>query len=548
MRVFLLICSLLTTVAPTHAVATCAETTADSPVHVSLLAQHGIEPDVESIRVYLRSLHPGSDAWKTAAVLIERLGDDDFYQRERAMSELIRMPVIAPEQLRQVEKDDDPEVRWRASHVLGLVGPRNDKILHAVFQVVQSKELKGLAPSVLACMPLCSQDSVRLAARQALAVTAVAADADLLRRVLSGDDVHLRIAAVGALAALLGEKANSDLLPLLNDADAQVCMEIAEVLADAGNREALPALGRLLASEDVKIRTRSARLLRTVTGKRFKYAAYVPAEKRAEATKAWQAWIAREGKTAKLMSAKRETPVTLGRTLICYHSSNRVIELDAQGNQVWQQQVTKPWGCQGLPNGNRLIASHGSHTVVEYDASGEQVWAKADLPGPPFKVRLLKNGNILVACSESSKVLEIKRDTEGSIVWEATLPGQPIDARRLENGLTLVALQNESRVVEVDRAGKIVWSIENMSNPLSVERLENGNTLVCQQDAGAVRELDRKGDVVWEQTGFTRPSDIQRLPNGNTLIVDAQSVKEIDLDGEVKWERPGSNPSGVCRY
>src|SRR5205823_10819909 len=140
----------------------------------------------------------------------------------------------------------------------------------------------------------------------------------------------------------------------------------------------------------------------------------------------------------------------VGRTLICFHSQNKILELGEGNKQTWSvQSVMTPWACQGLANGHRLVASYNSRLVVEFDETGQEVWRRAGLPGQPFSVQRLENGNTLLALSDAQKVVEIDRD--GRIVWEIVTAGRPVDARRLSDGNTLVSLQSANRVVEFDR-------------------------------------------------------------------------------------------------
>lgn len=523
---------------------------------IQLLRAHGIEPTAESIGQYLRSLHPDSSAQKRLAELVRQLGDDEFARREAATYELLRLPLLAPEELQRAAAGPDPEVRWRAQQILQTADRRSAELLAAAFEVIQGLPLKGLAAGVLAAVPLCREDWLLHGARGALGATVEPADATLLRGSLGGGHTESRVSAVGALATLAGETSAVDLVPLLEDTDLKVRFAAALAVANFGRREALPVLVDLLEAgegegdpQSTHLRTQSDQVLRALTGQQFGYVAYDPKQQREAAVQAWRNWLEGPGKTAPLKFPVRPGATLLGRTLISYYAHQRVIEIDDRtGKIVWEAHVANPWGCRGLPNGHRLIASYSGRMIIEYDREGKQVWTKTDLPPSPFKVRRLENGNVLVACSDSGELLEIRRDAAGTVVWQKKLDGRPMDAERLENGHTLVALQNANRIVEIDRDGKEVWSLPNMFNPLSVQRLENGNTLVCQQGAGAVRELDRSGKVVWEIAGLNNPYDAQRLPNGNTLVADMNGVREFDRQKNQKWHRPDQHASGVCRY
>ena len=136
--------------------------------------------------------------------------------------------------------------------------------------------------------------------------------------------------------------------------------------------------------------------------------------------------------------------------------------------------------------------------VIEYDDDGKEVWRKEGLPGPPYSVQRLDNGNTLVACADNQQLVEIAPD---GTLTTINVQGRPMSAQRLENGNTLVALQQGNRVVEVDRAGKIVWEIRTGNNPANAVRLENGNTLVCLMCSRQVVEYDPTGKtIVWRSS------------------------------------------------
>jgi len=421
------------------------------------------------------------------------------------------------------------------------------QILNSTLHKIRSDKVKDTAESVLLVSPLCDEHRLLTAARRAMAATAGEEDAPAVRAALQSKHRGPRIVATSAVPTTLGKQAGETLRQLLADEDELVCLEATRALANTGDPACLPVLGKLLESQDLHVRADSGQLLRGLTGKRFSFAAYDKSERRAKAAKAWQEWIAKEGKTAKLHYPVREQGIILGRTLICYYSQNKVVELDANGNQVWQQSIQQPWSAQGLPNGHRLITSYSGRMVVEYDATGKEVWKKTGLRSNPSSARRLANGNTLISLSHSHKVIEINQ--EGETVWDVTIHGQPMDARRLEDGRTLVALQGTHRVVEIDREGKVVWEVGNMSGAFSAQRLPTGNTLVALTGNARVVEIDRDTKrQVWSKTGIKICYDAQRLPNGNTLIAAHQGAVEVDPEGNVVWERKGNGTLRVHRY
>jgi hypothetical protein len=186
--------------------------------------------------------------------------------------------------------------------------------------------------------------------------------------------------------------------------------------------------------------------------------------------------------------------------------------------------------------------------VIEYDDQGREVWRKDRLPGPPFGLQRLDNGNTLVACSHANKIVEIAPDKSTT---EIAVHGQPMSVQRLDSGNTLVALQAESRVVEVDGSGKVVWEARTGNPPSYAERLENGNTLVTLQYGRKVVEYDPTGKkIVWQsQVPLYNPYCAERLANGSTLVADQQGLKEIAEDGKsIRWQLRQAVVTGVSSF
>ena len=513
---------------------------------LELLKQHGLTADTKSLDEYLRSLHPDQEMKRRLAGLISQLGNDDYFRRETAMAELLRMPVVTNDLLQRAIAGEDPEIRWRARIVLDKGNQQWARVLNATFRVIRHRKIPKLAEPVLLSLPLCSDNYLRVSARAALLATASQNDVALLRTTLAKGDTHLQIATIETLDHLLGAKALDDIHPLLSSKNEPVRLAAARALGNRGNRDALPALGALLESPDILIRARSGQLLRGLTGQKIIFVAYDTPEKRAPAVKAWRNWIATVGANTELTFPVPNSPPMLGRTLICYYGRSQVVELDASGKEIWQVRVSNVWGCHGLPNGHRLVSSYSGKMIVEYDATGKEVWKTTALPGRPFSVRRLTNGNTLAACYANNKVVEIKPDK--SISWQVTVPGRPMDARPLPNGNTLVCLYDKHKVIEINRAGKIVWEVANMASPRSAQRLENGNTLIAQTGGRKVVEIDRNGREVWKKTTSRSAYDAQRLPNGNTIVVDQMGIQEIDPAGKLVWERKGTSVGRVWRY
>lgn len=186
----------------------------------------------------------------------------------------------------------------------------------------------------------------------------------------------------------------------------------------------------------------------------------------------------------------------------------------------------------------------GPNRLLELDAQGQVVW---DHRPPSIAVifEVLKNGNVLYAYGgKPTGVREVTR--KGLEVWNYTSScPQVLGCRRLANGHTLVAEQGPARAVEVDSKGAVVRTTPLTTRQehyhlqvRNIHQLANGNILAAHEGEGAVREVDPEGKVVWEYSGVENAGDAQRLPGGNTLIScgTQKRVLEVTPDKKIAWE------------
>lgn len=426
---------------------------------------------------------------------------------------------------------------------------RRADMLSTSFSLIRQQKVKGLAPQILALAPILDQEYLQSAAAQTLDSTLLdARDIPALEAAVKGEDVKAQLIAAGALAKAGPTQAAEPLKKLLDSADDRVKLAAARALTNIGEKTTLATFVKLLESENPRVRVRSHQSLRALSGQQIAFSSEGKPEERAKSIEAWKAWIEKEGAVAKLTLPLPETDVPLGRTLFVSHVHSMVVELDSNHNERWRVRLPNPWGCQGLPNGNRLIGAYAQNSVIEYSEDGKEVWKKDRLPGPPYSVQRLASGNTLIACADANQIVEVAPDGTTTSINQA---GRPICARRLENGNTLIALQQNNRVVEVDKANKVIWEARNMNGPCSCTRLENGNTLIVQMYTGQVVEVDASGGkTVWTaKVPLVNPCDAQRLANGNTLIADNNGLHEIDPTGaEIRWQHKQNNITGVSQF
>ncbi len=510
-----------------------------------ILKTSDIDPTPTGIGLYLNELHPNAETKTRLQSLITLLGHDDFFKREDAMKQLLRLPVHSPELFQKALDAGDPEVGWRVRQVIKQGNQRTERLLHAAFSLIRHEKMPDLVKPMLAAIPFCTEGYIQEEALRSIKTIATKDEVPMIEAALKKSHPQSQRIAMITLEHLLGAKADSQLQPFLSHKQPLLKYTSAKSMGNHGNREALSALVELLDSEDLQIRSQSAQTLRLMTGQNFSYVAYDKSDKRAEAHDRWEKWLAANQQTAKLTFPIPDGPILRGHTLISNYSTKKVIELDANHKEVWSETLNGAWGCEGLPNGHRLVTSYSGRAVYEYDLNGKIIWKKETLPGLPYSVQRLQNGNTLVTCS-NNQVIEYT--PKGEIAWQHRFNGTARDAQRLANGNTMVVLYSTQQVVEVDRQGKQVWELKNLNRPMCAQRLENGNTLVCQSAGQRLVEADRKGNIVWNLNVNLSIYDAQRLHNGNTLVVGSTGAIEYDPKGKEIWRLNQPGMRGIHRF
>jgi hypothetical protein len=214
-----------------------------------------------------------------------------------------------------------------------------------------------------------------------------------------------------------------------------------------------------------------------------------------------------------------------GTTLISDTANDRVFRVDSSGQIVW---TSDAWGsgngtlsdgshlrypndAELLENGHLLITDRNNDRVVEVTAEGQVVW-QYDQLNRPHNADRLANGNTLVCNSEDDLVVEV--NPQGEVVWkfgDAFPLRWPRDADRLANGNTLITDTRNGRVLEVTPDKQVIWSYSGLALPYEADRLPNGDTLIADNDHNQVIEVNPGGQEVWKFRNFpeTYPSVLQ---------------------------------------
>ena len=205
--------------------------------------------------------------------------------------------------------------------------------------------------------------------------------------------------------------------------------------------------------------------------------------------------------------------------LIADTSNQRIIEVDLASRQIVlalgdkdSKLLNQPRSAFRTLAGNTLIADQTNRRLVELNAEGEVVWEFKNpvrISGPYFAAEQ-GTGTILYTDWVLQVVQEIRRD--GTVIWTygqsrrvGDGPNQlscPEYAVRLPAGSTLIADSGNNRVLEVAPNRSILWQFSQsddfpLDKPCYCKRLSDGNTLIAYDNYRQIVEVDKRGTPSW---------------------------------------------------
>ncbi len=452
---------------------------------------------------------------------------EDFFAREAAMQNLIRLPAIPREAWLSHLATASPERRWRLRRVLDKHESESTQIYLAVLQMLARDPSVLREDDWLAAAIILERPDLRDEYATFLRQHVTPPLWPKFRSAVNDTRLASRLAAAVVLSRSLEAVDQPLQTKLLSDASDEVSLLAAQGVAQRGDARALPVLIRLLDAAQLDVRRESATWLCGLTGQEFDYSPHALTADRQATMVRWREWLAGPGAAVVIQPPQRMAVHArgnmAGHTLIATGGMGKVTQLDEQGRIVWQQSI-QAWSAEKLPGGHVLIASHWENRVFEVDQLGATIWQLDGVNA--IRAKPLPGGRVLIADFSGNRVLEADRG--GSLVWQHETPDQCFDAERLVSGNTIFACPNLVR--EVDPAGNNVrqWTIEGRINSLQV--LPSGRLLMANYGQSRVVELDDQGRVTWEYK-IARPSDAFRLPGGRTLITTAEQIVEVDLQG-----------------
>jgi HEAT repeat protein len=483
--------------------------------------------------------------------LIERLGSEDFNDRESAGEDLAALGRIALPQLREASKDRDAEVARRASGLIERTEREPAQQLPlAVLRLLVVRKPPGAVEALLAYVPNAEEDARLEEVRHALGRLALCEGKldPALRQALADTRPLVRATAARALVEGGGAEGRAAARKLLGDEAALVRLHVALDLARAGQREAVPALIDLLAVLPSEQVGQVEDTLHALAGDHPpEVAVGEKAEERKKCRDAWAAWWKDNGERVNL--AGLIASPALGYTLVCDTGSNRVFEVDRRGKELWAiEQAGEPTDAVILPGRRVLVAEWNANRITERDFQGKVLWEKR-VAGTPCHVQRLANGNTFIALQDGG-ILEVDRAGK-EVLTIPNLPGGLLAARRSPRG-DIVCTTGNGQCLLLDATGKQVAGFATGHGPESrggLDLLPNGHLLITWREAGKVMEFDRAGKKLLE---WTAPGarTATALPNGHILIGcwGTHRVWEMDRTGKVVWEhKANGNPHRARR-
>jgi len=218
-----------------------------------------------------------------------------------------------------------------------------------------------------------------------------------------------------------------------------------------------------------------------------------------------------------------------GNILISDRLNNRVIEVDRDGDILWQfgqgpNDVSENSPI-GVRDAQRVAIGTGVLTLIT--AAGVTAGLEPACPS---------------GCADNRVLL---LDKNGTVVWQYGTFGvtgngynqlnTPVQATWLPNGHVLITDQGNNRVIEVRRSDRaIVWEYDRLSSPSSAVLLKNGNTLIADSGNNRAIEVSHAlkplqvftADGSLDGVGFASRLDI----NDHTLLTDTKHNRIVEVD------------------
>ena len=292
---------------------------------LKLLASHGVKSETADLVAYLQRLQPNEKLQAEIAQAIEDLSSPEFRVREDANKKLPTFGEAARAQLNEALKSKDPEVSWRAGKLLKELdsddlAQSRQALLMATFAVLKSRGDASAAQTILATIPVLTDDTTRGAASEALWSCVDESHLEKLKSSLASKNIHQRAAAIVALEVAIPEakpQIRKEIAHIvgryLTDESPAIRLAAARALLDRDAESSIQTLMELISGDDENILWQADALLHLKTQQQV-----VPTEKQT-LSGAWQAW-------AKANLAKADLSHVVGQQRLDLSAGRNMLE------------------------------------------------------------------------------------------------------------------------------------------------------------------------------------------------------------------------------
>jgi hypothetical protein len=508
-----------------------------------VLRAAGIPTDGPALKTFFRNRTiDGADNARLEA-LVRQLGDDSFLVREQASRKLVAIGPRAREALVAARKDPDPEIAHRAEECLRQIKEAaSTTVLVAAVRVLARHQPAGAAEVLIGYLPYAEDEIIADEVRSALVLLALRdgkAEPALLAALEDGSAA--RRGAAGMALARRGVKDHAGVRKLLDDPDLRVRLRVGMALTLAKDKDAMPALLRLLDQLPLEETGVLEDLLyRLAADKAPTVAAGTDPGARRKFREAWEAWW-KENQIGIDPERLAKLSQPAGCTLVVLLDAGKVLDLDPLNRENWRVEgLDFPLDVQLLPGEEHILAAeHHANRVTERDRKGKVVW-EYKVAGPLVAQRL-PNGNTFIATQE--RVFEVDKDNKELYSYSRPAGDFFMKVQKLRNGdIACVTRLGGSRYVRLTPDGTDFrevksFGVELMTSGGRIDVLPNGHVIVPERDSNRVAEYDANGRLVHE-VAIEQPVAAVRLPNGNTLVTSFTQLRAVELtrDGKEVWQ------------
>ncbi|HLG33939.1 MAG TPA: T9SS type A sorting domain-containing protein [Bacteroidia bacterium] len=249
-------------------------------------------------------------------------------------------------------------------------------------------------------------------------------------------------------------------------------------------------------------------------------------------------------------------------------TDNKLIKLNSAGDVVWAKELSLNCSsCSGdfyihsvgeingsgyFALGENYSPANRIFSLIKTDVNGSIDWVKifdSNSQSPPYdisKLTFLPAGGFLLTVSLVEKVLLVKADAAGDLVWSKSFQGDTVKCPGfqsvvLANGDIMTCYKDNTDVgiVLTNASGVLLWSKRFGNNgdlynrPYSMTQSPDGNILIAGLQnvpssgypvKGFLMKTDINGNVLWNKIYSSSDingisfGDVKQLPNSDVLM------------------------------